>query len=87
MGMDLPRYCIVGRRPVKAVATADGGMDVLAFDWDTGAFVRDMRYLVCLLLGEDEERGISALEVDFLTEEAFEQYVRQLGEEHDHTEL
>ena len=43
--MDLPRYFIVGERPVKFVATADGGMDVLSLDWQTGTFVREMRYL------------------------------------------
>lgn len=43
--MELPRYFFVGERPVKFVATADGGMDVLALDWKTGEFVREMRYL------------------------------------------
>jgi hypothetical protein len=43
--MELPRYFIVGERPVKFVSTPDGGMDVLALDWKTGEFVREMRYL------------------------------------------
>ena len=30
--MDLPKYFIVGNRPVKFVETEDGGMTVQAFD-------------------------------------------------------
>jgi hypothetical protein len=43
--MDLPRYCIVGARPVKAIETEDGGMDILAYDWSTGEFARHMEFL------------------------------------------
>ena len=79
--MELPRYLIVGKRPVKAVETEDGGMDVLAFGWKTGKFRREMRYLDCVLFGEDEELGISALEVDFVTEEEFLRRVKALKRE------
>ena len=34
--MDLPRYFIVGNRPVKFVKTEDGGMSVQVFDWSNG---------------------------------------------------
>lgn len=69
--MDLPRYFVVGERPVKFVATADGGQDVLAFDWRTGAFVREMRYLSkCSLGGGD---------VDEVTEAEFEAKVALEG--------
>jgi len=54
---------------------------VLAFDWATGGFRREMRYLVCITLGEDPDLGISAMDVDFLTESEFEQRVRRLREE------
>jgi len=60
----LPRYFIVGERPVKFVATPDGGMDVLAFDWKTGEFVREMRYLSKCSQGGGE--------VDEVEEGAFE---------------
>jgi hypothetical protein len=43
--MNLPRFFIVGERPVRFVATPEGGMDVQAYDWSTRRFVRDMSYL------------------------------------------
>ena len=52
--MKLPRYFIVGERPVQFVATADGGMDVQALNWSTGPFVRDMSYLTRCSLGDAE---------------------------------
>jgi hypothetical protein len=76
--MDLPIYAIVGMRPVKAVATPDGGMDVLALDWASGGFLRDMRYCTCLITGQDDVQEISAMEVDFLTEEEFEKRVAEI---------
>jgi hypothetical protein len=42
---DLPRYFIVGARPVQITATPDGGLDCLALDWQTGRMTRDMAYL------------------------------------------
>lgn len=64
MTMDLPRFCIVGRRPVKLVETPDGGMDCLAYDWDTGALVRDMSYLTRASLPDEEVDVVSADEFD-----------------------
>lgn len=52
--MDLPRYFIVGERPVKFIPTPDGGMDVVALDWKTGEFVREMRYLTRCTYGDPE---------------------------------
>lgn len=60
--MDLPRYFLVGDRPVQFVATADGGLDVLALDWATGAFVRDMGYLSRCHLGGGEVDEVDAEE-------------------------
>lgn len=63
--MDLPRYFICGDRPVKLVPTEDGGMDVLAYDWKTGGFVRDMSYLTRCALGTDPETDeVSQTEFD-----------------------
>ena len=42
--MKLPMYLIFGARPVKFVATDDGGLDIRAFDWETGDFVRALEY-------------------------------------------
>lgn len=53
--MELPIFCLIGDRPVKAVATPEGGLDVLAYDWDTGDFVRDMRHLHTLVHPMDED--------------------------------
>lgn len=62
--MTLPRYFIVGDRPVQFVATADGGMDVLAQDWATGTFVREMRYLSRCLQGDSEVDEVEADEFE-----------------------
>ena len=59
--MDLPRYCIMGARPVKLVKTQEGGMDVLAYQWDTGKFARDMSYMTRAVIGE-EDMDIVSLE-------------------------
>lgn len=69
--MDLPIYCIIGDRPVKGVATADGGMDVLAYDWATGEFVRDMSHLTTLVHPTDED-------AEFVDEATFEKRVADL---------
>ena len=34
-GLKLPLYMIFGIRPVKFIPTKDGGMDILAFNWNT----------------------------------------------------
>lgn len=68
--MDLPIYCIVGDRPVKAVETEDGGMDVLAYDWTTGEFRREPGYLHRVVTPDAE--------VDIVTEKAFEAQVALL---------
>ncbi len=69
--MELPLYCIIGARPVKGVATADGGMDVLAYDWTTGEFVRAMAYLTTLVHPTDED-------AEFVDSVAFETCVANL---------
>ncbi|MCP4131497.1 MAG: thioredoxin domain-containing protein [bacterium] len=43
--MKLPMYYIFGDRPVKFIKTEDGGADILAYDWETNDFIRDMTYL------------------------------------------
>lgn len=71
--MDLPTYCIVGRRPVKAIQTEAGGLDILAYNWETGAFERNMSYLSKIFMGEGE--------IDYISEAEFLQYVEQLRQE------
>jgi hypothetical protein len=78
MALKLPIYAIVGARPVKAIPTAEGGMDVLVLDWDSGDFKRDMRYALCLVAGEDEEEDISGMDVKILSEEEFEARVEEI---------
>ena len=63
MALTLPRYCIVGARPVRALATQDGGMTVEALDWKTGAFVRALEYTERIIMGYGE--------VDYVTEAEF----------------
>lgn len=75
--MNLPIYCIVGDRPVKGVATAGGGMDVLAFDWQSGGFVRDMSHLHTLVHPTDED-------AEFVDAATFEARVSALRAEREH---
>ncbi len=69
--MELPVFCLIGDRPVKGVATPEGGLDVLAYDWDTGEFVRDMRHLHTLVHPTDED-------ATFVDEPTFEAQVAAL---------
>lgn len=68
---ELPRYCIAGARPVKAVRTPEGGIDVLAYDWATGELTRDLDYLEHVLAPADHD-------VEFVSEAEFEAEVRRL---------
>lgn len=52
--MNLPRYFLVNGRPVRFVATPDGGLDVEALDWGTGGFTRAMEYLTRCLTGDTD---------------------------------
>jgi hypothetical protein len=67
----LPMYCIVGRRPVKAFETDDGGMDIHAYNWETGEFEREMTYLTTILYGD----------ADHVSETEFSEYVEQLRQD------
>jgi hypothetical protein len=67
-----PRYFLIGMRPVKAVRTPNGGMEVLAYQWDTGEFVRDMSFGTQVIMG--------GTDVERVTEDAFEAHVRALRE-------
>jgi hypothetical protein len=52
--MDLPLYCIIGDRPVKAIETENGGIEVVALHWKSGNFEREMKYLDRILSGDVE---------------------------------
>lgn len=54
-GFRVPLYCLVGLRPVMAVATPEGGLDLLALDWKTCMFERDMGYLQTVMSPRDDE--------------------------------
>ena len=72
--MELPIYAIVGDRPVKAIQTTTGGMDVLALDWQTGEFKRAIEYTNTLVAPMDED-------VEFVSEIEFNTKVEQLRKE------
>jgi hypothetical protein len=55
-----PRFFLAGDRPVRTVPMADGGLDVLAFDWSTGRLVRDMTQLDVLAPGDRDVDEIDA---------------------------
>jgi hypothetical protein len=62
-----PKYFAVNDRPGKLVSTADGGLDVIALDMQTGEWVRDYDFLHAVY-------G-SGRDVDKLTEEEFDALV------------
>ena len=64
MALNLPMYCIVGARPVRAVATPEGGMRVEALDWKTGELVPEPTWTARILMGHGE--------VDYVSEAEFE---------------
>jgi hypothetical protein len=67
---DLPQYYAVNDRPVKMIATSEGGRDVLAMNMRTGKFERDMSYGYQI-----HEPG---KDVDQFTEQEFKEYVAVL---------
>jgi hypothetical protein len=72
MPRELPAYYLVGDRPVMMVPTPEGGLDVLAYQWKSGDFQREMSYL-SRVTGTD-------VEVDVVTEDEFQERVARLRE-------
>ena len=68
--MDLPLYCIIGDRPVKAIETESGGMEVMALNWKNGKFEREMKYLDRILSGD--------IEVSIVDEYDFQKKVEEI---------
>ena len=67
----LPRYFIVGERPVKVLRTRDGGVQLLAYDWTSGDFTSDPSYMSRIFFGDGSD-------VDEVAESDFEAQVEQL---------
>ena len=67
---DLPRYFIVGARPVMVIATEGGGVRVLAYDWMTGDMARNGDYVARVYFPD--------VEVDEVTKEEFDAEVERL---------
>lgn len=59
---------VVNERLVKIINTAEGGIDILAFDEQTQAFVHNPRYLSIIMRGRDEIRRVSDVEFERLLE-------------------
>jgi hypothetical protein len=75
--LTLPAFAIVGQRPVKAERTEDGGMRILAYEWETGEFVGTSDYLPHLFFPgalEDDAGG----DIDYVSEREFEKRVGAL---------
>jgi hypothetical protein len=68
---DLPRYYIVGERPVKMIRTEAGGLGAYALNWTTGEFVLAMKYLA-------EIYKIERDDVERIPEEEFNRKVEEL---------
>ncbi len=57
MSSAFPWYFLINGRPVKVVATKDGGMDVLSVNLETGKLERNMAYLAqCFEPGQEVQR-------------------------------
>jgi hypothetical protein len=64
MSAGFPWYFLVNDRPVKVIATPDGGMDVLILNLTTGELERNMAYLtLCFEPGQNVKR-LSEAEFD-----------------------
>lgn len=72
-GADLPRYYTVNDRPIKQVATADGGMDELVLNMRTGEFERDIGFL--------SQRRSASADIDSLTAQAFDARVAAIRQD------
>ena len=72
--MDLPRYAIIGRCPVKLVRCRDGAIDCLSLDRRTRRFRRNMDFLAAMTLMRGDELQIVSREV-------FDAVVRDLRRE------
>jgi len=70
-GLRAPVFCLIGLRPAMAVATPEGGLDILALDWKTCRFERDMNLLQAVLSPRDED-------VTFLDSREFRHQVEKL---------
>jgi hypothetical protein len=57
--MDLPRYYIVGIRPIKFVPGPGGSLVVLKMNWDTGAFENGIEYYERALFGRDDAERVT----------------------------
>jgi len=68
--VEFPLYAIVGDRPVKAERTEDGGMVLLAFDWETGELKPNGSYLTKIFTPNAE--------TDFVDKRTFERKVAEL---------
>lgn len=62
--MELPLYCIIGDRPVKAFQTEDGGLDVKALNWENGKFERDIKLLDRIYSDDTEVFVVDKAEFD-----------------------
>jgi hypothetical protein len=70
VAVKLPIYAIVADRPVKAEATEDGGMVLLAFDWETGELTPNGSYLTRIFAPDAD--------TDFVDKRTFERKVAEL---------
>ena len=63
-----PRYFLFGLRPVRAFETPDGGLDVEAYQWETGQFAREISLATQVFMGGDEVEQVTEAEFDAAVE-------------------
>jgi hypothetical protein len=64
-----PHWYAINGRPVTAQPTADGGLDILAFDWATGELVRELDYLTKVVLPDTDTDELTHAEFDALVQD------------------
>lgn len=62
--MKLPRYYILGKRPVKIVETENGGMGAYGLNLETGEFELNMLYYLRVTKA-DNENAVRVSEEEF----------------------
>jgi hypothetical protein len=74
--IDIKGYYIIGIRPVKTIKYTNGSLGIQAFNWDTGKFEFNYRYL-------EHVFGFYTgdVETEEIAKEYFDRYVAKLKEE------
>lgn len=68
---DLPKYYVVGLRPVKVIRNEEGEVGSFAYNWETGGFDLAFRYFDEIYFGKGDD-------VEQVSEDKFNECVEKL---------